>query len=288
MSLNNATRYIAAGLQRVDFHRVDSSGLPAGITGTVTPGATGVAAGRIKAAKTVSFTTPAGEVVPVTGDNVLQGTFQFQNVSVRSFDITFAEDDFVDRAAFQNIATQSIGNHQFAGRDIAPFQLNDLLLIGVSNARIQTDDASSGLSMYSGVFSTRCQLAARGADNFVERQARSFLGTVNLDPMNAYAWGQTFKASVEGYKTSYVQDWTFAYPVTCHRWTQVGGTLVYYLSEQPCSVNLADVLIYTIDTNGTWARKTSGVTINTTARSVTFNSVNDGDAAVAWYGYVPS
>jgi len=287
-SLANVHRYIAAGFQRLDFHQLDTNGLPAGVTGTVVAGAAGVAAGRITAVKTMNVNIPAGEAVPVTGDNVLQGTFQFQNVSARTFDVEFAEDDFADRQSFQGIKPRDIGNHSFAGRDISPFALNNLLLIGVANASASSAGVR-GLGMYAGVFANRAQISVRGRNNFVERGAASYLGTVTLNSSDSYPWGETYSVANEGYLQSFVEDWTLAYPVTCHRWTQSSGITVFNLGETPASTSLSDVLVYVIDTNGIPTRKTTGVTVDATAKTLTFSPApTDGYSIVAWYGYVPS
>src|SRR5690349_161682 len=122
-NLNNVHRYIAAGFARLDVHRLDNKGLPAGITGTVVAGPTGAAAARISAVTTMNLNIPAAQTVPIPGDNSLQGTFQFSSEQARTFDLAFSEDDFDDRQMFQPILARDIGNHSFAGRDISPFVL---------------------------------------------------------------------------------------------------------------------------------------------------------------------
>lgn len=287
-SLANVTQYIAAGFQRLDFHRLDTNGLPAGVTGTVTPGANGAAAGRILAIKTMNINVPTADAVPVTGDNVLQGTFGFPSVAARAFDVEFASDDFLDREAFQGIKSRNIGNLSFAGRDIAPFALHNLMLLGVSNASSKMS-GSSGLGMYAGVFATRAQMTIRGRNSFAERAAASFLGSVFLNLQDSYPWGETFQVGNEGYTQSFIEDWTHAYPVTVHRHKQTSGLTKFYLGETPASTDLNDVLVYVLDTNGIPTRKTSGVTISTADNSLTFAPApTDAYDIVTYYGYVPS
>lgn len=287
-SLANVTQYISAGFQRLDFHRLDTNGLPAGVTGTITAGATGAAAGRILAAKTMNINIPAADGVPVSGDNILQGTFIFPSIAARSFEIDFAADDFLDRQAFQGIKTRNIGNLSFAGRDIAPFALNNLMLIGVSNASSKMS-GSSGLGMYAGVFATRAQMTIRGRNSFAERAAAAYLGTVVLNLQDSYPWGETFQVANEGYTQSFIEDWTHAYPVTVHRWQQTSGITKFFLGETPASTNLNDVLVYVLDTNGVPTRQTSGVTISTADNSITFSvAPTPSYDIVSYYGYVPS
>lgn len=288
--LNNVLRYIAAGFQRFDFHQTDSRGLPAGPTGVVVAGATGVAAGRITAAKTMNINIPAATAEPVTGDNVLQGSFMFPDVAPRLFDFEFAEDDFADRRAFQNILARNIGNVTFAGRDVAPFVLNNIMFIGLSNAKAQASGIK-GLPLYAGVFSTRAEMSVRGRSTFAERAAASYLASINLNGMDSYPWGETFQVGTghEGYTQSFIEDWTFKYPPSIHRWTQSSGVTVFNLGETPASTSLDDNLIYVIDSNGIPTRKTSGVTIDTVAKTVTFAvAPPDGYDIVDYYGYVPS
>src|SRR5712691_1570371 len=101
-NLADVQRYISAGFQRLDFHRLDQYGLPAGVTGVVVPGATLTAPGRISAVTTMNAATPAAVGVPILGDNALQGTFMYPNDQPRTFPVQFSEDDFADRQAFQN------------------------------------------------------------------------------------------------------------------------------------------------------------------------------------------
>lgn len=286
-NLVNVQRYIAAGFARWDFHVLDSRGLPAGVTGVVVAGRTGVAAGRITAVVTANINIPPSTPVPVPGDNALVGTFQFPSDAARTFEIQFSEDDFADRRAFQSILTRSIGNHQFAGRDTIPFVLNNLMFIGVSNAAAQAPGIR-GLGMYAGVFATRAQMTAQGRQAFANRAAALFAGTVTLNAMDSYPWGETFQIANEGYTQSFIEDWTLAYPVTVHRWLGGSGNTVFDFGETPASANLDDTLIYTIDANGTVTRKTSGVTISTTGKTATFSLAPDGLDVVSWYGYVPS
>lgn len=290
-SLNNTIQFIAAGLARVDIHRIDSSGLPAGLTGTVTPGATGVPAVRLTAAKTFPVGTPDSQKTPVTGDNVLQGTFQWPSTEPRAFEMTVSEDHFPDREAMQGIKYRNIGNFSFAGRDIQPFVLNTCMFIGVSNAKSQSSGLK-GLGMYSGVIANRAEMLFRGRQTMVERDAMEIAISVTANAFDAYPWGETFQTAVEGYTSLFIDDWTLPFPVTVHRWTQgSGGGAVakFYLGEKPASTSLDDVLVYVIDTTGNFTRKTSGVTISDTDNSLTFSpQPTDDFDIVSMYGYVPS
>jgi hypothetical protein len=286
VNLDNVIRYISAGFKRLDGHRLDGNGLPAGLTGSVTPGAQGVGAFRITAVQTANVNIPTATLVPVTGDNDPQGTFAFSSDAARGFDVAFAEDDFQDREAMQGIKYRDIGNHSFAGRDIVPFDLKNLLLLGTSNAKAQSS-VVRGLEMYAGVLMTRAQMSARGRDGFTQRQAAAYQGSVVLNAGDSYPWGETFQQAIEGYTAAFVQDWTARLPVTIHRWTGTSATK-YYFAEIPASTDLDDILIYTIDSNGNFVRKTTGVTIDTSDRSATFSPAPNGLDIVAYYMYTPS
>jgi hypothetical protein len=285
---DNVLRYIAAGFQRLDFHRLDSDGLPAGITGEVTANdPLGVGAGRIKLAKTLNITTQAGEVVPITGDDIYAGGFMFDNVQPRSFECVAAEDDFVDRDAFQNITYQNKGNFSFVGRDIKPFTVNDTMILGISRAQAQSTGAL-GLPMYAGVLATRCQFSIRGRDAFSERAAAGFNLTANLNAMDAYPWGETFKVDEEGYLASFVQDFTSRMPPTVHRWKGLTAVTNIFVAETPASASLSDMLLYSIDSNNIPTLITTGVTIDPATKKLTFSSPHTSVNLEAWYMYVPS
>lgn len=290
VNLNNVQQYIAAGFRRLDGHVLDSSGLPAGSSGgTVANGATGVAAWRITAVKTMNVNTPAATNVPVEGDDILQGTFQFANNAARAFDIQFSEDDYTDRTPFQSIIPRNIGNHSFAGRDISPFNLNNCLLIGVSNAKANASGIQ-GLGMYAGVLVPRAQISARGRSTFAGRTAAQFDASVTMSLASQYPWGETYQTGNEGYIASYVEDWSHAYPVTLHRWNGDGATKTFNLAEKPSSTSLSDILVYTLDVNGIPTRQTTGVTIDQTGRTITFTGAapTTGLPIIAWYSYVPT
>ena len=77
--------------------------------------------------------------------------------------------------------------------------------------------------------------------------------------------------------------------MTVHRWRQTGALTTFYLGETPASTDLNDVLVYVLDTNGIPTRKTTGVTITASAKSLTFSvAPTDQYDIVAYYGYVPS
>jgi hypothetical protein len=146
--------------------------------------------------------------------------------------------------------------------------------------------------MYAGVFATRAQMVAQGRQAMAYRAAGLMEGTITLNAMDSYPWGQTFKTGAspnEGYLESFIEDWTLQYPVTCHRWTQSSGVTKFFLGERPASTSLSDVLVYILDTNQIPVRQTSGVTIDQTDNSITFsNAPTAAYDIVAWYGYVPS
>lgn len=287
-NLVNIKRYTAAGFARLDFHVLDSKGLPAGATGTCTPGATGVPAARMFAVKTANINIPTATVVPVSGDNAPDGTFIFPNEAARGFDISAAEDDFTNRDSFQNITPRDIGNHTFSGRDTLPFSINNLMLLGVSNISARGTTVPN-IGAYGGIFSTSAELVVRGRNAFTEITAAQFDGSVVLNPMTSYPWGETFQQAVEGYTRSYIEDWTLAYPVTVHRWTQTSGLVDFFLAETPASSSLLDCLIFVIDSNGEVTHKTAGVTITPSLKKVTFGvAPTDAYDIVAYYGYVAS
>jgi hypothetical protein len=283
-NLDNVYRYIAAGFARMDFHVLDSKGLPAGITGTVTAdNVTGVSAGRILAAVTAAINTPAPTPVGVPGDNTLQGTFQFPSDQPRSFQLDFSADDFTNRQAFQNIKKRDIGNHTFAGRDTQPFTLNNVMILGTSNASSKADNAGRGLGMYGGVFSTRAQISIQGRQSFANRAAALYLAFVTLNAMNAYPWGETFVQAVEGYTESFIEDWTARYPVAVTRWTGLSAKSKIYLPEQPASTDINDCLIYSIDANGNTQRQTAGITISQSDNSISFGTPYTAVDTVAYF-----
>lgn len=287
-NLVNIKRYTAAGFARLDFHVLDTKGLPAGYTGVCTAGATGVPAARMFAVKTANINIPTATVVPISGDNAPDGTFIFPNEAARGFDISAAEDDFTNRLSFQNIKTRDIGNHSFSGRDMLPFSINNLMLIGVSNISARGATIPN-IGAYGGIFTTSAQLVVRGRNAFTEITAATFDGSVVLNPMNQYPWGETFQVANEGFTRSYLEDWTLAYPVTVHRWTQTAGLTDFFLGEIPASTSLLDVLVYTIDTNGIPTRQVAGVTVDVATKKLTFGvAPTAAYDIVAYYGYVPS
>lgn len=288
-SLANVNRLLAAGFRRLDFHQLDTNGLPAGVSGTVSAGRAGAPAGRIYAVKTANIATPASTNVPVEGDDILQATFQFSNNAARAFDIAASEDNFANRQAFQGILTRQIGNVNLAGRDIFPFTLNNVLLIAVSNAKAQTPGIR-GLGMYAGVIAPQCQIAVRGRSTYAGRTAAQFDASVTMALADRYPWGETYQANNEGFTGSYAEDWSAAYPMTIHRHKGDGTTTVFDLQEKPSSTSLLDVLVYLLDTNQIPTRQVANVTIaQTYSGQLTFTTPPTASQdIVTFYQYIPT
>jgi hypothetical protein len=213
------TELISAGFERLEYHIYNSAGYPAGATGTLTSGAAGVPAGRIRAVKTMDIAIPEADIVNISGDNVNQGGFLFPSADTISFTIEYAIKNLTQEGFFQGTNAVTKGETRLGA--LAPTEPTyvDAMLIAVSNAKSK-DTGSTGSSRFQGVIIPKANLQPLGQAGFNERGEATFRYRVVVNLADAYPWGETFRDSAEGTTSMPIQTWSAENRITLHAFQQ--------------------------------------------------------------------
>lgn len=284
---NNVLSYIAAGFDRLEGHVLDTASIVAG-TGSITAGAAGAAGFRMVGVKTAEIAVPEPQAEPVTGDNAYLGGFIFPSNAVRAFTVEIAVNNMTNTGIFQQSNTINIGNSSVGFLDIVDPTYPTITLIGVSNAQSQAS-GTTGQGMFGGVIIPRCQIVPLGRGSFSERSAASFRARVVISASDGFPWGETFTTGVHGTLGATLVEWTDTYRKSFHRFTGTGAVTGFGpLQYTPASTSLSDVIVYQIDSvTGIPTRKTTGVTVDTASKMLTFSvAPANGDKVVVFYSYV--
>jgi hypothetical protein len=249
---DNATQLIAAGLQRIDFHILDSTGIAAGPTGTVSTGATGAAAGRILGAQTAEIKIGEPETVNIPGDDGNQGSFIFGPADIPSFDIIVSVENLTHEGVFQGTNVFNDGSASFGVLDPGAPVYPDVAILAVSRSKSKVS-GSDGVANYAGVVVPKCTIIPLGRDTYQGRTGAGFRYRVLPTRSDAYPWGLTLKDSVQGTPNGVVMPWSAPNPLTFHRWTGDNTTTTFNLGEKLASASANEFRLYnntTLTTGG--------------------------------------
>jgi len=280
----SSVRTFQAGFAKLEYHILDSTGVPAGATGVCATGATGVAAGRYYRVKTANIQVPKPNPQPVTGDNGYGGGFNFPSLAIRSSDFLFAEQNLTADGIFQKTNVQTMGNLTMGLYDVSPFQLNQALFMATSDAQAQ-ESGQVGSGLYTLTYGVGSALPI-GRDNFQEQAVASNGITVTWNVLDRYPWGFTYGATENANQATLgvINGWQ--YPYTLHRWRIASGTTVVNLPVTPAGTTLnTDFFLYRRAANGTVTQYITGVTVSAVAKTVT---IPDPAATVDILAYYPT
>lgn len=277
---DNVKSLIAAGFEILEFHVLDSVGYASGATGTVASGATGAAAGRIKAVKTMDIQVSDPEAVNITGDDNFQGQFIFAPNQGPSFIIEMAINNLTNDAVFQSTTVEDLGNISLGVEQPADPSYPDITLLAVSRAKSK-EVGTDGVSQYAGVIIPKTQIVPLGRSGFNERGEATYRYRVIASTSDADPWGKTYTNATNGTTGAVIRPWSAANRVTTHRFTGDAATLAFVLSQTPASTSLSDVIVFK---DG--LRMTTGVTVVVATKTVTFSvAPATGSKIVIFYEY---
>ncbi len=279
---DNVTKLIAAGFERLDFMVLDSTGIAAGSTGTVSAGATGSAAGRFLGVQTAEIRIGEPAEVPIPGDDGNQGTFIFGSDQIPGFDVIVGVHDLTNDGIFQGTNVLTEGSASIGVLDPTLPVYADLALVAVSRSKSKVPN-SDGVANYTGVIIPKCQAVPLGRATFQGREGAGFRYRILPTRSSAYPWGRTLKdtAAGEGTAGGVIFPWSAENPMTMHRWTGDNTTTTFNLGEKLASASADEFRLY-INTTLT----TGGLTLVAAATSWTIAPAPATDAkAVAFYQY---
>lgn len=221
----SVTETIAAGFERLEFHVYNSSGFIAGPTGSLTAGAAGAAAGRIRAVKTMDLNIPDPEITNITGDNAFQGAFIWDPSQAPGFTIEAAINNPTYNGVFQETNVVTVGEVKLGALMPGGPTYPDVCLLAVSNAKSK-DSGFGGLSKFTGVIVPKCNIVPLGRAGFNERGEATYRFRVVVNISDSNAWGETFLAPTWGTTEMPIQEWSADNRVSLHAFQQNSGNSV--------------------------------------------------------------
>lgn len=277
--MTNDLSFITAGLDRIEGQVLDTNGIIAGTTGTVASGAAGSAGFRILGAKEAqNIGAPSPDIVPVTGDDAYLGGFIFPSAAARQFALVCAVMGFDVQGYLGSGSPYNIGNSSVGFIDVSPFAPVNVALITNNQAKSQ-QAGNVGNGIWSGYILPKVQGIPLGRESMQERAAGAIRMAFIISPTDRFPWGETFNPSVHTISTAVYVPWSGNNRKAFQRFTGDNTTTVFGpLLYTPASSSLNDVVVYV---NG--YRRTSGITISTTAKTLTFSPAPASNDVIAVY-----
>lgn len=275
----NVTELIAAGFDTLEYHMLDTNGIAAGPSGSITAGATGSGAGRLRGVKTSDINIPEPDITNITGDDSALGSFIWPPTSLPGFNIDVAVADLQDEGYFQGTTPENTGDITLGVWQPRDQEFPDFCLIGVSRAKSKMS-GSDGVSGFSGIIIPKCTIVPLGRVAFTEREGAVFRYRVAVNMSDAYPWGQTLKTATQGTTAGAVFPWTAENRITIHAWTGNSVVSSFNTQETPASssVNKMRVFVNNVINSG-------GVTVTTATKTVALVPTPGAVRVIAVYEY---
>lgn len=278
----NILEFIAGGFKLAYYTQLDTDGFATGASGTVTNGAASSSpAGRIKAARTAPIQIQPSNTTPVTGDNVVYGTFQYAPDTVPTFTFELAVRNLTLDARAQGTLVETVGNTSVGIVQPQNFTPIDLAMWFIRDAKSQ-QGVSIGKGMYETALLPKVQAYPLGS-NFAQRDATAFQYQVTLNPFSATPMGYTLSIGTHNTEVASYLEWTSDYPFFLEPFKGDGVTTAFGpLAFTPSTTSTSDQFVYVEG-----IRRTSGVTISTTTKLVTITPAPlSGQRIQVWYQHI--
>lgn len=275
----NVTELIAAGFDRLEYHMLDANGIAAGASGSLSAGATGAPAGRMRGVKTSDINIPEPDITNITGDDSPLGNFIWSPTTLPGFNIDVAVADLQDEGYFQGTIPENSGDMTFGVWQPKEQEFPDFCLIGVSRAKSKMS-GTDGVSGFSGIVIPKCNVVPLGRVSFTEREGAVFRYRVAVNMSDAYPWGQTLKTAVQGTQGGAVFPWTAENRITMHAWTGTGAVTTFNTQETPASSSANKMRIF-VDS----VINSGGLTITPASKSVLISPTPGSVRVVGVYEY---
>lgn len=263
----NIKEFIAAGFDSGWYTILDTSGYAGGVSGAVTSGAAGEAAGFLKGVQTADLNIVEPETVPVPGEDSVIGQFIFPPDQLPSFTIEAGAINYNDVNRFQGTSSEDIGD-----MTITPLQPENPVYADTAFLFTRRNKskaaASDGVGGYEHLVIPKANAVPLGAFPLTGRTAASGRYRVSVGSnQQKFATGATYFNAVAGTTGAAITAITSENPMTWHTFVGTGAVTVFGpLEKTPASTSLNKVHVYK---DG--LRMTTGVTINTTTRELTFS-----------------
>jgi len=267
------TEWIAAGNAYAFLYFIDNNGFVTGGSPTApSQGAAGSAALRIRAIKSAAPTIPDPEVTQVTGDDDLEGEFQYPSIASRRFNVEYSIESHSRNATLLNVTQQQWGEILAVPMDIPNPPDYNVGVILQSKAK-KKNTGVDGLAAWSGVIVPLATATPLGRAGFDERGAAVFRLSISPQKAGYDPFGITIQESTYSTSAARYLPFTSEYPITLHAWRGTGALAQFTLDYQPVSA------AKTPGYSNRVLLSTSSV-VTTAPYSVTFGSTPAGAAAI--------
>ncbi len=290
----NVDKVIGAGLDRVFYGVVDSSGYLIGNTATapVAGNQAGSAMAQLIKAKSFPFAPVDPDRPTATGDDGAAARFIFNPVDLPETNFTFAAGDLNFEALCQTFVVQDIGGYSFLGvqsGDGATYA--DLCFLVTSQAKSQ-DSGSVGASHWENLLILKANVFPRGRISFEERAVASYEYAMVANYAAAHVTGLGFTSVLNGGTQFAALRFTSTYRPIFQRWTGDNSQVEFNLAKNIAEDSANNIAVYVNGAAATWVTGVPGagefgITEGTTDVLKLGTAPGTDAKVVALYGYLP-
>lgn len=255
--MTGSNRGIAAGAQYSFLGYYDQNGFLTGGTPTAPANAltTGSAFTHILGIKEASPTVPAPDEVVIDGDDIRLGSFTFDSIASRGFEIQVAAYNLDQEADMLGTNVQTVGTMKLGVSDIVDRVERNCCLI--LQSRNQSQDAGTkGVAKWGGVFIPLATVVPLGRQTFSSRTGAIWRLFVTPQPSSQHPWGVTFSENNAGTAGATLMPFTSDNPITMHVFSGDGIVTSWNLKHRPVSATATSA----------WADRVA-LTVNSVSRT---------------------
>lgn len=273
MTLSDIKQFISAGFDMAQWAVRANGGYHLGPTGSIAQN-NNAAMSRLYGVKTADVTIPEGDVVPITGDDGLLGTFIFASIDPITFTMEVGQSDLNFASKTQSLSVYDIGPYygvNLMGID-AP-QYEDIMLLLTSQAKAaESNQEGSG---YHHVLLPWCNVFYLGS-SFNERGEKTFRYQVTTNKSKLFPWGRALNEITHGTRAYTAMEWFTENRITLETYINNGAASSVTLTRTP--VDAQHVLAWR---NGVGL----AVTVTPTTRNAAFSAGSASDVDAYLYEY---
>lgn len=273
MTLSNIKQFISAGFDMAQWAVRASGGYHLGPTGTIAQGSH-AAMSRLYGAKTADVSIPEGDVVPITGDDGLLGTFIFASTDPITFTMEVGQADLSFAAQSQGLSLYTVDPYysmNLIGIDAPVYE--DVMLLLTSQAKsAESNQEGSG---YHHVLLPWANVFYLGVA-FNERGEKTFRYQITTNKSKFFPWGQLLNEVAIGTRAYTALEWFTERRITLETFVNNGAANSFVLTRAP--VDAQHVLAWR---NGVPLT----IAVTPTTRTTAFAAGTAGDVDAYLYEY---
>ena len=279
--LDNIAQIIAAGFEMGQTAKLDSSGHPMGLAGSL---AEGSSAGlyEVLGVRTANPQIPQAEKVTVSGNNRPLAAFLFPPGNTPEWDMDVAVADMDLAAAAEAVKVRDYDKwaiHPVGAEDLV---YQDMMLLLTSEAQSK-DAGSDGLTLWYNLLVPRVKLAYMGVTGLNMRGENIARFHAIVSPSALYPWGESLSIANEGTGRAVMLEWTTENKVSLDTIHLGAATTSIVLARTPAMSTVTAGSGILLWVNGT---AEALLTVVPATKTATFAAQSAGDIGVVAYEYI--